>query len=132
MLSRRGSFHRSPIKKTFVSESNVPSCPLFHLQSSIFEKSGFKRMQKVLLAVCKLKIRQLRSQTLKRERTSTLEGKIKKIGSAFSTAFSDKNRTRAGPRRELKVNRIGSLSKRRVCSSKLITAGQRSRDTNEM
>lgn len=127
MLSRRGSFHRSPIKKTFVSESNVPSCPLFHLQSSIFEKSGFKRMQKVLLAVCKLKIRQ-RSQTLKRERTSTLEGKIKKIGSAFS----DKNRTRAGPRRELKVNRIGSLSKRRVCSSKLITAGQRSRDTNEM
>lgn len=130
MLSRRGTFHRSPIKKTFVSESNVPSCPLFHLQSSIFEKSGFKRMQKVLLAVCKLKIRQLRSQTLKRERTSTLEGKIKKIGSAFSTAFSDKNRTR--PRRELKVNRIGSLSKRRVCSSKLITAGQRSRDTNEM
>lgn len=34
-----------------------------------------------------------------------------------------------GPRGELKVNRIGSLSKRRVRLSKLITAGQRSRDT---
>lgn len=62
------------------------------VRTSIFEKRGFKRMQKVAPQFLQIEnptveMANIETRKRKRERTSTLEGKIKKIGSAFSTAI---------------------------------------------
>lgn len=105
------------------------SRPLFHLYEPQFLKNVVsKGCKRLLHNFCKLKIRQLRWQTLKRERENIhTRGEDKEDWKrVFNRYFQIRTH---GPRGELKVNRIGSLSKRRVRLSKLITAGQRSRDT---